>query len=63
MNNPIKKITLILILIILLPVIFFSLYEINTLNESEKVIEETYNNQLDAILFSVNQYSEDVISS
>ena len=63
MKNPTRKITLILILIIFLPVLFFSLYEINTLNESEKVIEEAYNNQLDAILFSVNQFSEDVISA
>ena len=63
MNNPIKKIAIILVLIILLPVLFFSLYEINTLNESEKVIEQTYNNQLDAIFFSVNQFSEDVITS
>ena len=63
MNNPIKKIALILVLIILFPVLFFSLYEINTLNESEKVIEQTYNNQLDAIFFSVNQFSEDIITS
>jgi two-component system phosphate regulon sensor histidine kinase PhoR len=63
MNNPIKKIALILVLVILLPVLFFSLYEINTLNESEKVIEQTYNNQLDAIFFSVNQFSEDIITS
>jgi two-component system phosphate regulon sensor histidine kinase PhoR len=63
MNSPIKKIALILVLIILLPVLFFSLYEINTLNESEKVIEEAYKNQLDAILFSVNQFSDDVVSA
>jgi len=63
MKNPIKKIAIILVLIILLPVFFFSLYEINTLNESEKVIEQTYNNQLDAIFFSVNQFSEDVVTS
>ena len=63
MNNPIKKIALILVLIILLPVLFFSLYEINTLNQSESVIQQTYNNQLDAIFFSVNQVSEDIITS
>jgi signal transduction histidine kinase len=62
MNNPVKKIALILVLIILLPALVFSLYEINNLNESERVIEEIYKNQLEAILFSVNQYSEDVIS-
>jgi two-component system phosphate regulon sensor histidine kinase PhoR len=63
MNNPIKKIALILVLVILLPAAFFTYYEINSLSESEKVIEETYSKQLDAILFSVNQYSDDVISS
>ncbi|MGA9294958.1 MAG: HAMP domain-containing sensor histidine kinase [Ignavibacteriaceae bacterium] len=63
MKNPIKKIALILILIIILPALIFSLVEIGSLNEREQVIEEIYNNQLDAILFSVNQYSEDVISS
>jgi two-component system phosphate regulon sensor histidine kinase PhoR len=62
MKNPIKKIALILILIIILPALIFSLYEINSLNESERVIEEIYNNQLEAILFSVNQYSEDIVS-
>jgi two-component system phosphate regulon sensor histidine kinase PhoR len=63
MKNPIRKIALILILIILLPALMFSLYEISTLNETEEVIEETYNNQLEAILFSVNQYSEDIVSN
>ena len=63
MKNPIKKIALLLILIIVLPALIFSLVEIGSLNEREKVIEEIYNNQLDAILFSVNQYSEDIISN
>jgi two-component system phosphate regulon sensor histidine kinase PhoR len=44
----------------LLPAVIFSVYEISTLNESEKMIDKIYNNQLDALLFSVNQYSEDV---
>lgn len=60
MTGPLKKIGVILVAIILLPGIFFSVYEIGTLNSSEKVIEEIYNNQLDAILFSVNQYAEDL---
>jgi two-component system phosphate regulon sensor histidine kinase PhoR len=44
----------------LLPAVVFSIYEIATLNQSERMIEKIYNNQLDALLFSVNQYSEDV---
>jgi two-component system phosphate regulon sensor histidine kinase PhoR len=34
-----------------------------SLNQNEEVIGRIYSNQLDAILYSVNQYSEDVVSS
>jgi len=56
-----KKIGLILILIILLPIGFLLMNELGKLNENERVLEEIYNDQLQAILFSVNQYSEDII--
>lgn len=56
-----KKIGLILILIIILPIAFLLFNEFGKLSENEKVLEEIYNNQLQAILFSVNQYSEDVV--
>ncbi|MCZ6900705.1 MAG: ATP-binding protein [Bacteroidetes bacterium] len=62
MNSPIKKIGLILVVIFLLPSIFYSAYELSSLNKNEAIIEEIYNNQLDAILYSVNQYSDDVSS-
>ena len=62
MNSPIKKIGLILVVIFLLPSIFYSVYELSSLNKNEAIIEEIYNNQLDAILYSVNQYSDDVSS-
>jgi two-component system, OmpR family, phosphate regulon sensor histidine kinase PhoR len=63
MPNPLRKYLLIIILIFLLPTVFFSIYKIGTLRENERVIEEIYRNQLDAILYSVNQYSEDVLSN
>lgn len=47
---------------ILLPLILFTVYEITSIKESEKVIEKVYRDQLDAILFSVNQYSDDIIN-
>lgn len=56
-----KKIGLILILIIILPIAFLLVNELGKLNENEKVLEQIYSNQLQAILFSVNQYSEDVV--
>jgi len=58
-----KKIGIILILIIILPVGFLVFNEIGKLNETEKVLEEAYNNQLQAILFSVNQFSDDIVNS
>src|SRR5687767_8847093 len=62
MRNPLKKITIVFILVALLPVSFI-VYELSSLNKNEKIIREIYQNQLDAILYSVNQYSDDVISS
>jgi two-component system, OmpR family, phosphate regulon sensor histidine kinase PhoR len=63
MVKPIKKIGLFLILIIGLPIIFFALREIVSLNANEKIIGDIYKNQLESILFSVNQYSEDIVRS
>ena len=63
MIKPIKKISLFLIIIIALPIIFFVSREFFSLNQDEKVITEIYKNQLESILFSVNQYSEDIVRS
>lgn len=63
MNKAAKKIGLILLLAVLLPSLFFLAWEINSLNDSESMLEEIYENQLTAILNSVNQHSEDVINT
>lgn len=44
---------------ILLPLILYSTYEITSIKEGEDVIEKIYKDQMDAIIFSVNQYSND----
>jgi two-component system phosphate regulon sensor histidine kinase PhoR len=62
MNNG-KKIFIILFCIVLLPALFYSVYEISSLDETEEMIGQMYNRQLDAVLFSVNQYVLDVASS
>jgi two-component system phosphate regulon sensor histidine kinase PhoR len=62
-KSSIYKISLILIAIILLPVIFYSIYQIATLNKNEKMISRIYEQQLDAILFSVNQYLWDNLTT
>src|SRR5579859_6206181 len=60
--NPTKRIAFILTAIFLLPALFFSVYEISSLNKDEKMIDDIYQKQLEAILFSVNQYSDDALS-
>jgi two-component system phosphate regulon sensor histidine kinase PhoR len=41
----------------------YTAYEINSLDSTEELIEESYKQQLDAILFSVNQYCWDIANS
>jgi two-component system phosphate regulon sensor histidine kinase PhoR len=62
MINPLKKIIAVFILIALLPVSFI-VYELSSLNKNEEIVRGIYQNQLDAILYSVNQHSDDIISS
>jgi len=62
MQSPLRRIILVFVLIALLPAIFL-IYELAELNKNENIVRETYQNQLDAILYSVNQYSDDVISN
>lgn len=50
-----KKIGIILILIVLTPALFYTAYEINTLDENEKIVTQIFDQQLDAILLSINQ--------
>lgn len=63
MKQQFRFISILVISIILLPVIFFSAYEINRIGKNEKELENIYNKQLDAILFSINLYSDDIINS
>ncbi len=52
-----------LVIIVLLPAALVALFEYSTLKKNEQVIERAYIEQLNAILFSVNQYTDDVLSS
>jgi two-component system, OmpR family, phosphate regulon sensor histidine kinase PhoR len=62
MKSALQKITVTFVLICLIPVGFI-IYEFSSLNENEKIVTGIYHNQLDAILYSVNQYTDDVFSS
>jgi two-component system phosphate regulon sensor histidine kinase PhoR len=60
---PIKRFAFLLILVVLLPALFYSVYEINSLTTSEELMESIYRQQLEVVLFSLNQDAWDVASS
>lgn len=62
-KNPLRRITLVLVILVLFPTLFYLSSEFAALNEYEEMISEIYEQQLDAILFSVNQYVWDFINS
>ncbi|HTH57922.1 MAG TPA: HAMP domain-containing sensor histidine kinase [Cyclobacteriaceae bacterium] len=61
--SPTGRIGLFLVIAFLIPTLFYSAYEISSLNDEEKMIEEIYQKQLEAILFSVNQISNATTSN
>ena len=62
MNKVFKRLGILLLVVFLIAAIFYTVFRINAPTANETVIKETYDNQLDAILFSLNQYSEDVVN-
>ena len=63
MNKRYKQALIVLSLLVSLPVIVFAVYEYSSISREEKLVAEVYETQLNNILFSVNLYSEDIISS
>ena len=59
-RSSLRTLTALLLLLVLLPAVFYSAYEINSLTQSENLVERIYRQQLDAVLFSLNQYAWDV---
>ncbi len=60
---PEQRISILLFFVVLLPAVIYSVYELTSVKEEEELLQEVYTNQLETILFSVNQYTEDVISN
>ena len=58
MDYPIlkkNKFILLVLLLVLLPIIYYSIYEISSLNENEQIIQEVYEQQMNLILYSINK--------
>lgn len=67
MNTPrvpggANRLILLIVLLVLLPVLFLSAYQIGTYSSSEETMRDLYRRQLDVMLYSLNQYAWDVSS-
>lgn len=62
-KHTLRNIVVILLLLVLLPTVFYSVYEFSALNANEQILSEMYSRQLDAILYSVNDYAWTVVTN
>ncbi|MGE5436630.1 MAG: sensor histidine kinase [Syntrophothermus sp.] len=62
-NKKIKVITVALLSFIFIVALAFTYSEISSLDENEKILEDIYSSQMETILFSVNQHSDDYVNS
>jgi len=62
LKKPVAKIGILLLLIIVLPPLFFTTYEVGNFYQNEQMIDSIYTSQLESVIFSINQYSDDVVS-
>jgi two-component system, OmpR family, phosphate regulon sensor histidine kinase PhoR len=62
MNRTLKQILVGLSVLIVLPTFILIFFQVTAIDDNEKLIQEVYYDQLDAILFSINQYSQDVVT-
>lgn len=61
MQRSVAKIVIVLLVVVLLPVMFYISDRLTSLNKNEAVVEQVFSKQLESILFSINQHSENVI--
>ncbi len=62
MSAAVRKIAFILISIIVVPILLYTALQVNQLEDTEEMMWEIYEQQMNAILFSINQYSNDVVT-
>lgn len=61
MRQYIKTILLISALVVV-PILFYSYQQLKSLSEDEKMAEQIYQRQMETVLFSLNQYADDMMS-
>ncbi|MEM8895649.1 MAG: hypothetical protein AAGC88_13790, partial [Bacteroidota bacterium] len=62
MSKAVRKIAFILIGIVMVPILLYTALQVDQLEDTEEMMWEIYERQMNAILFSINQYSNDVVT-
>lgn len=62
MSVAVRKIAFILVGIVIIPILLYTALQVNQLEDTEEMMQEIYERQMNAILFSINQYSNDVVT-
>jgi two-component system, OmpR family, phosphate regulon sensor histidine kinase PhoR len=55
-----RRLIFLIVVLVLLPVLFLSAYQIGTFSSSEEMMRDLYRRQLDVMLYSLNQYAWDM---
>lgn len=63
MNSKLKNLFLGTTLVLVLASIVVTFYQISNLDDDEELFQKVYEEQLDGILYSINQYSQDIVNS
>lgn len=61
MNKHLRTILLI-IAVIIIPILFYGYAQLLSLNDDERMAEKIYEKQMETVLFSLNQYADDMMS-
>jgi two-component system, OmpR family, phosphate regulon sensor histidine kinase PhoR len=63
MRNFFMRIIIVLVIVILMPVSFYFIKQLTNLSENEKIVKNVFNKQIETILFTLNQTSENIIQN
>jgi two-component system phosphate regulon sensor histidine kinase PhoR len=63
MPRTLRGVAVIILLLVLFPLLIFTVYEINGLSAGESFVAGVYRGQLDVVLFSLNQFAWNVVNT
>ncbi len=62
-KKPLNKIIIIIVLVLFVPILTYTIYQVVLYDENEELIQSIYDRQLESIILSVNQNCYDVVAN